>query len=99
MCALCCINYYFRYLKEVKVEEDASKKNWKFLCNRWLAKDEGDGSIEADFDVDSPNPPGLEGTCNRSDRKLIFSDSQRTFYKKVELETHPRAPAECSGVA
>lgn len=51
------------YVKEVKIEEEATKKTWKFVCNRWLAKDEGDGTIEADFTLDSKG--GLEGMlCN-----------------------------------
>jgi len=40
-------------LKEVKIEEVEAKKTWKFLCNRWFATDEGDGAIEADFDLSS----------------------------------------------
>ena len=47
------------YLKDVRVEEEATKKSWKFICNRWLAKDEGDGAVEADFDLTSQG--GLEG--------------------------------------
>ena len=47
------------YLKDVKVEEEETKKSWRFMCNRWLAKDEDDGAIEADFDLASQG--GLPG--------------------------------------
>lgn len=47
------------YLKDVRIEEEETKKSWKFLCNRWLAKDEGDGATEAEFTLESKG--GLEG--------------------------------------
>jgi len=37
------------------VEDDNLKKQWDFVCNRWFAKDEGDGTIEADFELGTKN--------------------------------------------
>lgn len=33
------------FLKQVDIEDVCENKNYEFACNRWLAKDEDDGSL------------------------------------------------------
>lgn len=39
------------YLREIHIEDIATGKSWLFPCDRWLAKDEDDGSIARTLDA------------------------------------------------
>jgi hypothetical protein len=49
-------------LKEVRVKDKKTGKEWVFKTDRWLATDEGDGKISVDF---TPSP--------YVDRRLVFT--------------------------
>jgi hypothetical protein len=37
------------FLEKIIITEETSKREWYFLCGKWLAKDEDDGQIEREI--------------------------------------------------
>eukprot|EP00794_Sanderia_malayensis_P016965 gene16965-18674_t len=55
------------FLKQVDIEDAQSGKTFEFPCNRWLAKDEDDGSLEREL------------ACANLEKEAIATNKQTSF--------------------
>ena len=67
-------------LKQVDIEDLSESRTYEFQCNRWLAKDEDDGSIIRELPCSNKEPDVGSPSREHKSRKRDFHVIKASLY-------------------